>query len=289
MQVDSSMNQVAWNIAINTIADHLRVPGRSGRRRIVSPEELLTLLVHMCKTSQPWSTLHPKNKTLHRTFRKLTLSGAFTDIHNRITRVYSSKRPAKHHITDTSYIKNVLGRDVTGRNHTDRGRLASKLSSVTDALGVMILFHLFPRNKSDQKVLLETFGDYTPPSNLELFADKGYDSRANRSYIRSLGYKGRITNRGQRRMHNGNRKRIRVEHSFARIKQFRHLRQRYDCFANSFCSFVVIANIVIIDQELAKLDNPSRSKSCPTCFKGNPPRICRLMKMRWGVTGQRWH
>ena len=250
------MTQVAWNIAVNTIAEHLEISGKSGRPRIFSPEQLLTLLVHMCKTSQPWSVLHTKYKTLHRNFRQLTVSGAFLEIQQRISRAYTARRPARHHITDTSYIKNVLGHDVVGRNHTDRGRLASKLSTVTDDIGVVLLFQLFPGNKSDQKVLPETFGEYTPPSNIELFADKGYDSRANRQYICKLGYKDRISKRGQRRMHNGNRKRIRVEHSFARIKQFRHLRQRYDRFAESFSSFVVVANVVIIDHNLGKLNGP---------------------------------
>ena len=249
------MAQVAWNIAVNTIREHSEVLRQSGcpsrgRPRVFKPEELMALLVQMCKTSQPWSSLHTKYKTLHRNFRQLVCSGVFTKIQRRISRVYMSRRRIKHHITDTSYIKNVLGQDVVGRNHTDRGRLASKLSTVTDDSGVILLFQLFPGNKSDQKVLPETFGSYKPRSNIELFADKGYDSRSNREYIRSLGYKDRISKRGQRRMHNGNRKRIRIEHSFARVKQFRHLRLRYDSFANSYCAFVVVANIVIIDHKL---------------------------------------
>ena len=119
----------------------------------------------------------------------------------------------------TSYIKNVLGGDVIGRNHTDRGRLATKLSAITDDLGVVLRFELFPGNRSGQKVLPQTIGPYRPPAGMEFYADKGYDSRANRSFVRRLGYRDNISKRGQRRMHNGNRKRIRIEHSFARIKQ----------------------------------------------------------------------
>lgn len=249
------MARVAWTIAINTIQEHWHVPGdrslvRRGRPRVFMAEELLSLLVHMCRTSQPWSALHAKYKTLHRNFRELTRSGTFVEIQKRICRVYTARRRIRHHITDTSYIKNVLGQDVVGKNHTDRGRLATKLSTVTDDAGIVLLFRLFPGNKSDQKVLPETFGSYRPPRDIELFADKGYDSRANREFIRKLGYKDRISKRGQRRMHSGNRKRIRVEHSFARLKQFRHLRLRYDRLADSFSSFVVVANVVIIDHAL---------------------------------------
>ena len=164
------MNQIAWNIAVNTINDYLHASVRPGRPRVFTSQELLTLFVHMCKTNQPWNTLHTKYKTLHRNFRQLTRDGVFDIIQQRIRRVYTSQRTSKHHITDTSYIKNILGRDVVGKNHTDRGRLASKLSTVTDDIGVVLLFHLFPGSKSDQKVLSETFQSYTPPSNIELFA-----------------------------------------------------------------------------------------------------------------------
>ena len=143
------MNQIAWNIAVNTINDYLHPSVRPGRPRVFTSQELLTLFVHMCKTNQPWNTLHTKYKTLHRNFRQLTRDGVFDIIQQRIRRVYTSQRTSKHHITDTSYIKNILGRDVVGKNHTDRGRLASKLSTVTDDIGVVLLFHLFPVNKSD--------------------------------------------------------------------------------------------------------------------------------------------
>ena len=136
------MNQIAWNIAVNTINDYINSPVRSGRPRVFTPEELLTLFIHMCKTNQPWNTLHTKYKTLHRNFRQLTRAGIFDVIQQHIRRVYTSRRPSKHHITDTSFIKNILGKDVVGKNHTDRGRLARKLSTATDDIGVVLLLSL---------------------------------------------------------------------------------------------------------------------------------------------------
>ena len=137
------MDCLAWRIAVNTISEYLSPPERPGRPRVFSSEELLRLFVDMCKTSQPRDSLHVQYKSLHRNFRYLTTSGAFEKIQQRITRVYTARRPSKHHLTDTSYIKNVLGRDTVGRNHTDRGRVASKLSTFTDDIGVVLLFPSF--------------------------------------------------------------------------------------------------------------------------------------------------
>jgi IS5 family transposase len=112
---------------------------------------------------------------------------------------------------------------------------------------------LFPSNVSDQRVLPLTLVDLLPAKGLELFADKGYDSKANRSYIVSLGYKDRIAKRGQRRQHNAGRKRIRVEHSYARIKQFHRLRNRHEKLAISYLSLTQVALVHIISHTISKL------------------------------------
>ena len=251
---------VAWRIACHKVdrffAERSSPNGRvvaQGRPRVFTASDLLTLFTKMCRTSQPWSAIHPQYKTLHRNFRQLVDGGVFESIQRQIVRIYTSRRSAQHHITDTKYIKNVLGRDVIGRNPTDRGRMATKLSTITDHSGVVLLFALFPGNTSDQRVLPPTLQDFRAPPGMELFADKGYDSRSNRAYITSCGYRDRISRRGQKRLPNGSRKRIRIEHSYARLKQFRHLRDRYDHLATSFRAFVVIANICIIDQELCNV------------------------------------
>jgi len=46
-----------------------------------------------------------------------------------------SRYRARTVAVDTSFVKNVHGRDVLGRNPTDRGRNATKVSMLTDARG----------------------------------------------------------------------------------------------------------------------------------------------------------
>ena len=161
---------VAWRIACHKVdqffAGRNSSNGRTvvkGRPRVFTSSDQLTLFMKMCRTSQPWSAIHPQYKTLHRNFRQLVDGGVFESIQRQIVRMYTSRRSAKHHITDTSYIKNVLGRDVIGRNPTDRGRMATKLSTITDDSGVVLLFALFPGNTSDQRVLPPTLQEFRPP------------------------------------------------------------------------------------------------------------------------------
>ena len=51
----------------------------------------------------------------------------FEDAFYNLSRTYTTNNIYPI-IADTSYVKNVSGRDVIGRNHTDRGRMATKVS-----------------------------------------------------------------------------------------------------------------------------------------------------------------
>ena len=189
------MHPLVQVIAINEINRFLAPRCPRGRPRAIKGPDLLNLLEIMCRTSQPWHML-PTNgvsyKTVHRTFIQLERAGIFDRIHKAVVRIYLTQRRPKYHATDTTYTKNVCGRDGLGRNPTDRGRKATKISSITDDLGATLTFTLFPGNRSDQIVLPDTLVGFDVPRGMELFADKGYDSRANRALVCAQGYRERI-------------------------------------------------------------------------------------------------
>jgi len=238
------LHPVVRIIALNEMYNFLAPKSARGRPRTTTATELLDALETMCRISQPWWRVRAGSasyKTIHRTFMQMHRVGVFDRIHKQTTRVYLSRRRPKYHATDTTYIKNICGRDCIGRNPTDRGRNATKISSITDDLGVTLTFTLFPGNRSDQIVLPATLTGFDVPPGMELFADKGYDSRANRALVCLHGYRDRIGRRGQRKGHNARRKRVVIEHSYAHLKQFRHLRNRYDHAAASYSAFVSLA------------------------------------------------
>jgi putative transposase len=88
-------------------------------------------------------------------------------------------------------VKNVYGRDCVGRNPTDRGRKATKVSALVADDGVPLALAFFPANTSDQKTVEATLRARLAAPALRgttLYADKGYDSAANRALMRQFGY-----------------------------------------------------------------------------------------------------
>jgi len=135
-------------------------------------------------------------------------------------------------VIDTSYAKNVHGFDVLGRNPTDRGRKASKISLLTNSRGTPLCDVLHGANKSDVLTLkhtLETFqrkvihgGKYT-----ELLACKGYDASHCRSVCQQHGLIASIASIPRRRTQDVYGGRYVVEQTFGLLVQFRRIRVRY--------------------------------------------------------------
>ena len=117
---------------------------------------------------------------------------------------------------------------VARRNHTDRGRKALKLSVVSDDSGVIIGACCHPGNRPDVVLLDDTIRSaFVRLEALELFADRGYDSRRNRTFCRDSGLKDRIFRRKTKTVRRTNAKRIVVEHTFAWLE--RHISRSEAC------------------------------------------------------------
>ena len=79
----------------------------------------------------------------------------FTLAYKHALKTYQKLNPSKYYCVDSSYVKNMFGRrNDTGRNHTDRGRQALKLSIVVDHHGVVQGACHHPGNKPDVTLLL---------------------------------------------------------------------------------------------------------------------------------------
>ena len=71
-------------------------------------------------------------KTMHLWMR----SHAFENAYTRLLRLYRRQRRPRFCCIDSSYVKNIYGRDCTYRNPTDRGRRATKLSVIVDDISI---------------------------------------------------------------------------------------------------------------------------------------------------------
>ena len=80
-------------------------------------------------------------------------------------------------------VKNVYGRDKLERNPVDRGRKGSKITVVVDHHGIVHSLYSCGANISDMKLLgvVLKYPLHKPlVKRIELYADKGYDSKCNR-------------------------------------------------------------------------------------------------------------
>ena len=153
-----------------------------GRRRKLSIGYMLDRIFYICRTGCQWSQLHVQSssyKTVFHYFNLWSKARIFEDVFYDTVRERVLTRGAV--AVDTSFVKNVYGRDVTGRNPTDRGRKATKVSLLTDCRGTPLCSVFHRGNKSDAlslKHLLDTAARKTRRlcHYDSLMADKGYDS-----------------------------------------------------------------------------------------------------------------
>ena len=94
-----------------------------GRRRKLSLAYILDRIFYICKTGCQWSQLDVKGssyKTVYHYFNLWSKAHIFENVFYAIVNARTLQKGPL--VVDTSFVKNVHGRDVTGRNPTDRGR-----------------------------------------------------------------------------------------------------------------------------------------------------------------------
>jgi len=211
-----------------------------GRPRVLAFDEAFDGIFRVVQTGMPWRHLRPPTvaaitvfKTMHRWLR----ADVFRTAYQRLLRLHCRRRRPRYYCIDSSYVKSMYGRDCVGRNPTDRGRRATKLSVVVDDVGMPHALLASPANVSDQRLLQPTLQAMLSPPHRgsELFADKGYDSAANRRTARAFGFNERIF---KRRTH---AKRGVVERYFSWQDKCRRLLVRYEQQVATYVALTILA------------------------------------------------
>ena len=141
-----------------------------------------------------------------------------------------------------------------GANPVDRGKPGTKLHLVCDATGLPLTAAVTAANVNDTtmfEAVVEDVPAVRTPSGrrrtrpVKLHADKGYDSRANRAYLRRRGIRPRIARRGVESSTRLGRHRWRVERSLSWLSCFRRLQVRWDRDSGRWFAFVLVACAVV--------------------------------------------
>jgi hypothetical protein len=139
--------------------------------------------------------------------------------------------------------------DHVGANPVDRGKPGSKIHLICDA-GLPLTAVVTAANVADVTMLAAVVDDIPPvrtPSGRrrtrpdKLDADKGFDSKANRAYLRRRRIIARIARRGIESSTRLGRQRWRVERSLLWLSCYRRLAILWDRGSERFFAFVLLA------------------------------------------------
>ena len=221
-------------------------PSDKGRPPRLTFDDAYDDILRVVRTGMQWRHLQPRNVsfvTVFKTMHKWIKADLFRIAYQRLLHLYSRRRRPRYCCVDSTFVKNVYGADCIGRNPTDRGRMATKVSAAVDDLGIPYALVYSPANQSDTRLLRQTLDAamIPVPGNIELFADKGYDSASNRRLCAEHGYRDRIF---RRRTTNGRRthaKRGVVERFFSWMDKYRRLVLRYERSVAVYASMTLFA------------------------------------------------
>jgi transposase len=141
-----------------------------------------------------------------------------------------------------------------GANPVDRGKPGSKLHLVCDGGGLPLTVVVTAANVADTTLFQAVVDDIpavrTPSGRRrtrpgKVHADKGYDSAANRAWLRRRGIRSRIARRQIESSTRLDRHRWRVERSLSWLSCFRQLQVRWDRDSGRWFAFVLVACAVV--------------------------------------------
>jgi transposase len=140
-----------------------------------------------------------------------------------------------------------------GANPVDRGKPGSKLHLVCDGGGLPLTAAVTAANVADTTMFAAVLDDVPPvrtPSGRRrtrpaaVHADKGYDSAANRTWLRRRGIRSRIARRGMESSARLGRQRWKVERALSWLSCFRRLQVRWDRDDGRWFAFVLVACVL---------------------------------------------
>jgi transposase len=141
-----------------------------------------------------------------------------------------------------------------GANPVDRGKPGSKVHLVCDGGGLPLTAVVTAANIHDTLMFAALLDDVPPIRTAsgqrrsrpdKVHADKGYDGRANRAYLRRRGIGSRIARRRMESSTRLGRYRWRVERSLSWLSCWRRLQVRWDRDCGRWSALVLLACAVV--------------------------------------------
>lgn len=243
------MKSTIHPVCRNILLSYLSSPAKTGRPRSLTNADLLEHISYVLRTGCQWRYLPVQGASwqcVYAWFSKMSKDHVFEKAYKSLLKLYLRRRGgvSKNIAVDTSFVKNVYGRDCTGKSYADRGRKATKVSAMVDDIGVplQILFH--PGNKYDGKTLnhlLEKASKHVDLHDKHLYGDKAYGSAKCFDQARFKKAIPRFDRRKIKVPRESILVRLVVEHAFGWLDKYRRIILRYDALVCHFRSFHFLA------------------------------------------------
>jgi len=139
---------------------------------------------------------------------------------------------------------------MTGRNPVDRGKSGSKIHVLTDRHGIPLSVAVSGANTHDSQALkplvmaipaIRSRRGRRRRRPDKVHADKAYDSRELREWVRDRGIGVRIARKGIESSEKLGQHRWVIERTIAWVFNYRRLSTRYERHGNNFCAFLTQA------------------------------------------------
>lgn len=252
------------------------------RRRKLSNDDAIRYVVFILKTGLPWHHLPVRGVSYHTVFKRFQSwvnGGVIDSVWKHLIQLYSQKQLAinagwfRELFIDATMIKNVGGRDGLGRNPTDRGRLATKMSVVVDNAMTPLSCEFSPANVHDTVPAVQTIDGIGCKLRNDnryrnvIVGDKGYVSVKLSEAIRARNMrlltprKKNSTNRQRLKRSDKDllRKRHKVENTFCRLDKFKKIHFRYEKSLKAFRGLTMLAFTLLTISNIQKIDDLSTS------------------------------
>src|SRR3954467_2455341 len=173
-----------------------------GRHTPRGPDrKAMDAIFFVLRTGCHWNALNVtgicSSSSAHRRFQEWTAAGVFVTLWAQGLQEYDELKGLDWEwlAMDGAMTKAPLGGERTGRNPTDRGKLGTKRSLLTEAAGVPVGLAVEGANRHDNKLAEATLESIpvdrpepTAERSLGMCLDKGYDYDDTRELVREFGF-----------------------------------------------------------------------------------------------------
>jgi transposase len=265
--IDDLLPDELWTLVERLLPAPPRPP-YGGRHRVIPDRTCFAAIVYMARTSIPWRLLPARElgcgspATCWRRLTEWAKAGLFDALHLQVFDQLgmAGRLDWSRARVDSASVRAKRGGTTWAQIPVDRGKPGSKLHLVCDGGGLPLTVVVTAATVNDTTMFCEVVGDIPPirtPSARrrwrpgKVHAEKGYDSAANRAWLRHRGIRARIARRGVDSSARLGRHRWKVERSLSWLSCWRRLQVRWDRDSGRWFAFVLVACAVVCFNRLA--------------------------------------